>query len=98
MDAVGAQELVMPVLHPLELWKETNRTTSAGFELMKITDRRDAEFALGGTAEEMAVDLVRKFNISYKDLPFNIYQFSMKFRSKAATSSCAAYLPSSVMK
>jgi prolyl-tRNA synthetase len=82
MDAAGAQEVSMPVLHPLELWKETNRTTTAGFELMKITDRRDADFALGGTAEEMAVDLVRKFNISYKDLPFNIYQFSMKFRDE----------------
>jgi len=82
MDAAGAQELVMPTLHPLELWKETNRTTSTGFELMKITDRRGADFALGGTAEEMAVDLVRKFNISYKDLPFNIYQFSQKFRDE----------------
>ncbi|HTE21824.1 MAG TPA: proline--tRNA ligase [Candidatus Limnocylindria bacterium] len=82
MDAAGAQELVMPVLHPLDLWKETNRTTTTGFELMKIEDRRGAEFALGGTAEEMAVDLVRKFNISYKDLPFNIYQFSMKFRDE----------------
>jgi prolyl-tRNA synthetase len=82
MDALGAQEVVMPVLHPLELWKETNRTNTAGFELMKVKDRRDAEFALGGTAEEMAVDLVRKFNISYKDLPFNIYQFSMKFRDE----------------
>lgn len=83
MDAAGAQELVMPVLHPLELWEETNRTKTTGFELMKIEDRRGAEFALGGTAEEMAVDLVRKFNISYKDLPFNIYQFSMKFRDEA---------------
>jgi prolyl-tRNA synthetase len=82
MNSVGAQEVVMPVLHPLELWKETNRTTTTGFELMKITDRRGADFALGGTAEEMAVDLVRKFNISYKDLPFNIYQFSMKFRDE----------------
>ncbi len=82
MDESGAQELVMPVLHPLELWKETNRTNTTGFELMKISDRRGAEFALGGTAEEMAVDLVRKFNISYKDLPFNIYQFSMKFRDE----------------
>ena len=82
MNAVGAQEVVMPVLHPLELWQETNRTTTTGFELMKIMDRRGAEFALGGTAEEMAVDLVRKFNISYKDLPFNIYQFSMKFRDE----------------
>jgi len=82
MDAAGAQEVVMPVLHPLELWQETNRTTTVSFELMKITDRRGAEFALGGTAEEMAVDLVRKFNISYKDLPFNIYQFSTKFRDE----------------
>jgi prolyl-tRNA synthetase len=82
MDAAGAQEVVMPVLHPLELWEETNRTTTVSFELMKIKDRRQAEFALGGTAEEMAVDLVRKFNISYKDLPFNIYQFSMKFRDE----------------
>lgn len=82
MNAAGAQEVVMPVLHPLELWEETNRTTTTGFELMKITDRREAQFALGGTAEEMAVDLVRKFNISYKDLPFNIYQFSMKFRDE----------------
>lgn len=82
MDATGAQELVMPVLHPLSLWQETNRTTTTGFELMRVKDRRDFEFALGGTAEEMAVDLVRKFNISYKDLPFNIYQFSMKFRDE----------------
>lgn len=82
MNAAGAQELVMPVLHPLELWQETNRTNTAGFELMQVTDRRDAKFALGGTAEEMAVDLVRKFNISYRDLPFNIYQFSMKFRDE----------------
>lgn len=82
MNAAGAQELLMPVLHPLELWQETNRTTTTGFELMQVADRRDAKFALGGTAEEMAVDLVRKFNISYKDLPFNIYQFSMKFRDE----------------
>lgn len=82
MNAAAAQEIVTPVLHPLELWKETNRTTTAGFELMKVKDRRDADFALGGTAEEMAVDLVRKFNLSYKDLPFHVYQFSMKFRDE----------------
>lgn len=82
MDAAGGQEIVTPVLHPLEIWKETNRTDTTGFELMKVTDRRDAEFVLGGTAEEMIVDLVRKFNISYKDLPFNLYQFSMKFRDE----------------
>ena len=82
MDKAGAQKMISPVLHPLELWQETNRTSSAGFELMKIKDRRGSEFALGGTAEEMFVDLVRKFKLSYKDLPFNIYQFSTKFRDE----------------
>jgi prolyl-tRNA synthetase len=82
MDQAGAQEMVSPVLHPLELWKETNRTNTAGFELMKVKDRRGAEFALGGTAEEMFVDVVRKFAVTYKDLPFNVYQFSTKFRDE----------------
>ncbi len=82
MDRAGGQEMVSPVLHPLELWKETNRTKTAGFELMRVKDRRDAEFALGGTAEEMFVDVVRKFQISYREMPFNIYQFSSKFRDE----------------
>ncbi|MEM7125822.1 MAG: proline--tRNA ligase [Chloroflexota bacterium] len=82
MDRAGAQEMITPTLHPLELWRETNRTNTTGFELMTVTDRRGAEFALGGTAEEMIVDVVRKFSISYKDLPFNIYQFSKKFRDE----------------
>ncbi|MEK7571744.1 MAG: proline--tRNA ligase [Patescibacteria group bacterium] len=82
MDASGAQELLTPVMHPLELWQETNRTSTAGFELMKVEDRRGATFVPGGTAEEMLVDVVRKFNISYKDLPFNLYQFSLKFRDE----------------
>lgn len=82
MDARGAQKMITPVLHPLELWEESNRTSSVGFELMTIKDQRGAQFALGGTAEEMMVDVVRKFNISYKDLPFNIYQFSQKFRDE----------------
>lgn len=82
MDKVNSQEMLAPTLHPLELWEETNRTNTAGFELMKVTDRRDAEFALGGTAEEMFVDLVRKYKFSYKDLPFQLYQFSNKFRDE----------------
>ncbi len=82
MDQAGSQELITPILHPKELWKETNRTSSVGFELMSIKDRNEMEFVLGGTAEEMLVDLVRKFQISYKDLPFNLYQFSVKFRDE----------------
>lgn len=82
MDLAGSQEMVTPILHPLELWKETNRTNTAGFELMKVKDRRGAEFALGGTAEEMFVDLVRQYKLSYRDLPFQLYQFSPKFRDE----------------
>lgn len=82
MDKAGAQEMLSPVLHPLELWEETNRTASASFELMRVKDRNGASFALGGTAEEMFVDLVRKTKLSYRDLPFNIYQFSTKFRDE----------------
>ncbi|MFH1833334.1 MAG: proline--tRNA ligase [Candidatus Levyibacteriota bacterium] len=82
MDKAGAQEITAPILHPVALWKETNRTNSVGFELVKVKDRNEMEFVLGGTAEEMLVDLVRKFQISYKDLPFNLYQFSTKFRDE----------------
>src|SRR3990167_9953547 len=82
MNKSDGQEMLSPVLHPLVLWEETNRTKTTGFELMKIKDRRDFWFALGGTAEEMFVDVVRKFRPSYRDLPFNIYQFSLKFRDE----------------
>lgn len=82
MDKTGAQEMIAPVLHPLSLWQETNRTTSVGFELMTIKDGREFQFALGGTAEEMFVDLVRNMKLSYRDLPFNLYQFSTKFRDE----------------
>jgi prolyl-tRNA synthetase len=82
MDKAGAQEMITPTLHPLELWEETNRTNTTGFELMKVSDRRGADFALGGTAEEMFVDVTRKRQLTYKDLPFNIYQFSNKFRDE----------------
>jgi prolyl-tRNA synthetase len=82
MNSAGAIKIITPVLHPLELWKETNRTEAAGFELMTVKDRNKSDFALGGTAEEMMVDLVRKFSLSYRDLPFNIYQFSQKFRDE----------------
>lgn len=82
MDKTGAQEMITPVMHPLELWKETNRTSSAGFELLSLKDHNGFEFALGGTAEEMFVDLVRKTKLSYRELPFNVYQFSTKFRDE----------------
>lgn len=82
MDKTGAQEMISPVLHPLSLWQETNRDKSTSYELTVVKDRRQALFALGATAEEMFVDVVRKFRLSYKDLPLNLYQFSTKFRDE----------------
>lgn len=82
MDSAGGQEMISPVLHPLSLWQETNRDKSTSYELTVVKDRRDALFALGATAEEMFVYVVRKFQLSYKDLPLNIYQFSTKFRDE----------------
>ncbi len=82
MEKAGAQEMMVPILHPLSLWQETGRAKEASFELMRVKTRSGTEYALGGTAEEMFVDLVRKLKLSYKDLPFNVYQFSSKFRDE----------------
>lgn len=82
MNQIGAQEMLSPTLHPIELWQETNRTSSMAFELMTVESRNGVKFALGGTAEEMFVDLVRRMNLSYRDLPLNVYQFSTKFRDE----------------
>lgn len=98
MEKAGAQEIITPILHPIDLWKETNRTESVGFELMVVKDRNKVDFVLGGTAEEMIVELVRKFQISYKDLPFNIFQFSTKFRDELRARGGLLRLKEFVMK
>lgn len=82
LDQAGCLKMIAPVLHPKKLWEETNRDQSVGFELMAIKDRNSAEFVLGGTAEEMFVDLIRFYNLSYRDLPIILYQFSQKFRDE----------------
>lgn len=82
LNKVGCLKMITPVLHPKKLWSETNRDQSVGFELMTIRDRNSGEFVLGGTAEEMFVDLIRFYNLSYRDLPIILYQFSQKFRDE----------------
>lgn len=82
MDALGCQQVITPTLHPIELWQETNRDKAYGEALMKVKDRRGAEFAIGATAEGLFVDMVRKAKLSYKDLPVYLYQFSSKFRDE----------------
>lgn len=82
MNRAGAQELLMPVLQPRELWEETDRWTEYGPELMHLEDRHEREFALGPTHEEVITQLVGDELTSYRDLPKNFYQIATKFRDE----------------
>ncbi len=82
MNAIGGQELVMPLLHPKEIWNETGRWDTAKEVMYQFKDSRDKEYALSFTHEEIVIDLCRKHVQSYKDLPLKIYQFSTKFRNE----------------
>ena len=82
MDASGAQEVLMPMVQPKELWDETNRWEKMGPELLRIQDRHDRDFCLGPTHEEVITDLIRNNVKSYKELPLNIYQIQTKFRDE----------------
>lgn len=82
MDQAGAQEVLMPVVQPLELWEESGRAEDYGPELLRLKDRHAREFVLGPTHEEIITDLVRKEIRSYKQLPANFYQIQTKFRDE----------------
>src|SRR3972149_6442251 len=82
MNAVGGQEMLMPLLHPKEVWNETGRWDKANEVMYKLTDTRKKEFALSFTHEEIVMDLLRKNITSYQDLPVSIYHFSTKFRNE----------------
>lgn len=82
MQAVGSQQVVIPLLQPIEIWKKTNRDTAWGEELMKIKDSRGAEFALSATGEGVITEMVAETNPTYKDLPIIVHQFIEKFRDE----------------
>jgi len=82
MDRSGAQELLLTVLNPAELWKETGRWESYGSELFRLKDRNGREYCLGPTHEEEITDLVRKVVHSYRQLPVTLYQIQVKFRDE----------------
>ena len=69
MNAIGGQEMLMPLLHPKELWNETGRWDKANEIMYKLTDSRKKEYALSFTHEEIVMDLLRKNIKSYQDLP-----------------------------
>ncbi|MHB1415965.1 MAG: proline--tRNA ligase [Chloroflexota bacterium] len=82
MDAIGGQEVELPVLHPAELWKETGRWYDVGPEMMRLKDRADRDFVLGMTHEEVITDLARREVRSYRQLPFMAYQIQTKVRDE----------------
>jgi prolyl-tRNA synthetase len=82
MNAVGGQEISLPLVFPKDLWIETGRWNTYGKELFKLKDRKEVEFCLAPTAEEAVTDLVRKEIKSYKQLPLMLYQFGSKFRDE----------------
>ncbi len=78
----GGTEILMPMVHPRELWEETNRWEEMGAGLLKFKNRNEHWFCLGATHEEAVVDFVRNDVKSYKDLPKNIYQVQTKYRDE----------------
>ncbi len=82
MNASGAQEVLMPVVQPADLWEESNRWQQYGPELLRIQDRHHRDFCLGPTHEEVITDIVRDNLNSYKALPQNFYQIQTKFRDE----------------
>lgn len=82
MNRAGAQELLMPVASPAELWRETGRWDYYGKELLRFKDRHERDFCLGPTHEEVITDLVRREVRSYRQLPLNFYQIQTKFRDE----------------
>lgn len=82
MDAIGGQEMTMPVVHPAGIWQETNRWYEVGPELTRFHDRGERDMVLAMTHEEVVTDLIRKDINSYRQLPKLIYQIQTKWRDE----------------
>lgn len=80
MNAIGGQELEMPVVHPADIWKETGRWYSTGSEMGRFHDRGGRDMVLAMTHEEVVTDLVRKEVKSYRQLPMLVYHIQTKWR------------------
>jgi len=82
LEKIDASELLMPALQPSDLWKESGRWDQYGPELMRLKDRKDRDFCLGPTHEEIITQVVRDYINSYKKLPLALYQIQTKFRDE----------------
>lgn len=78
----GCQELLMPMVQPAEIWQESARWQFYGKELLRFKDRKDADYCLGPTHEEVITDIVRRSIKSYRQLPISLYQIQGKFRDE----------------
>lgn len=83
LDAIGGLEVTMPVMNPAELWKKTGRYFDIGEELIRFKDRRERDFVLAMTHEEVVTDMARQFVRSYRDLPVMLYHIQTKVRDEA---------------
>ena len=83
MDAIGAQELLFPALLPREPYEATGRWTEYGPNVFRLKDRKDGDYLLGPTHEEMFTLAVKDMFSSYKDLPVSLYQIQIKYRDEA---------------
>jgi prolyl-tRNA synthetase len=97
-DAAGAQEFLLPALHPADLWQETGRWTDMGENMFRLKDRFGRDMCLGMTHEEVFTEIARKEVRSYKDLPQIWYQIQTKFRDEARPKSGLLRLRQFIMK
>jgi len=82
MDRAGAQEVLLPITQPLELWARTGRDTAYGPLMFRLEDRKETGYCLSPTAEEAVTSLVAQEYGSYRDLPVNLYQINWKYRDE----------------
>jgi prolyl-tRNA synthetase len=82
MDAIGGQEMEMPVVHPADLWRESGRYAKIGPEMVRFKDRGGRDMVLAMTHEEVVTDLLRDLVKSYRQLPMIVYHFQTKFRDE----------------
>jgi prolyl-tRNA synthetase len=82
MNRAGAQEILMPMVQPGDLWQESGRWQKYGPELLRFRDRHDRDYCLGPTHEEVVTDIARRELQSYRQMPINLYQIQTKFRDE----------------
>lgn len=82
MQAIGSQEIMMPIIQPAEIWQESGRWNVYGAEMIRLTDRHDRSYCLGPTHEEMITTLIKDEVKSYRQLPLTLYQIQNKYRDE----------------